>query len=212
MLSKWLAQIVKLSIFLVISLNNPLLATATSNQAVAQSASLQKRIKEMHDEDQEVTSRWINADDAMKNEIGIAMINVRRKQNKELKEIIKQYGWPGYQLVGHESSEEMWSLVQHQDKDIEFQKECLVLLKTAVDAKEAPFKNFAFLLDRVRMNEGQPQIYGTQWIVKKGEVALYPVEDMDSIDQKRSEAGLPSLAEYKDQLKEVYHFSDTDFK
>jgi hypothetical protein len=62
------------------------------------------------------------------------------------------------------------------------------------------------------MNEKLPQVYGTQWIGNKGEIRLYQVEDLEKVDQRRAEAGLCSLAEYKESLKEAYDLSDEDFK
>ena len=50
-----------------------------------------------------------------------------------------------------------WLLIQHQDNDVELQKQCL---------KRCNFelKNNAFLTDRVLINQGKKQIYGTQFI------------------------------------------------
>jgi hypothetical protein len=35
-------------------------------------------------------------------------------------------------------------------KDIAFQKQCLVLLKEAVDKQDAQYREYAYLLDRIR--------------------------------------------------------------
>lgn len=136
---------------------------------------------------------------------------VDKKHNKLLKEIISEFGWPGIRLVGLKGASAMWLLVQHQDLDPLFQKKCLNLLKSAVQTQEASYRDYAYLLDRVRMNENELQVYGTQWIQKDGKFELYPVEDPDNLDQRRSEAGLCSLEDYKKELKAVCHLSDSDF-
>jgi len=170
------------------------------------------RLREMYKEDQESCFQWINAEEDKKDEYSNLIMNIRRKHNHELKEIIQQYGWPTYESIGTEGSEALWLLVQHQDEDVEFQKLCLGLLKSRVEQGQASYKNYAYLLDRTRMNEKLPQIYGTQWGGNKGEIAPYQVENIGQLDERRSQAGLCSLSEYKELLKKAYHFNDEDFK
>lgn len=133
------------------------------------------------------------------------------KHGQRLKEIVIQYGWPGVSLIGLDGSSAIWLLVQHQDKDVHFQKLCLELLKTAVKTYEASPKSLAFLTDRVKMNEGLPQIYGTQWVQKEGKFALYSIEDLDHLNERRSKAGLNPIEEYKKQIQIAYELSDEDF-
>lgn len=70
----------------------------------------------MAKEDQDVRTQA-----SRRNEVG----QVDDQNNAPLKEIIAAHGWPGVMLVGFEGSQSMWLMVQHQDKDLEFQKECL---------------------------------------------------------------------------------------
>jgi hypothetical protein len=139
------------------------------------------------------------------------IIEVDQQHNPRLKEIVAEYGWPGITLVGLEGSQAMWLLVQHQDLDLDFQKECLLRLKNAVDKQEAQLRNYAYLLDRVCMNENKPQVYGTQWVEREGKMGLYSVCDPDYLDQRRWEAGLCSIQDYKEELKKVYAV-DLDFE
>jgi hypothetical protein len=54
------------------------------------------------------------------------------KNTRRMKEIIAKVGWPGKTLIGEEGAHNAWLLVQHADRNREFQKECLVLLEKAV--------------------------------------------------------------------------------
>jgi len=36
---------------------------------------------------------------------------------------MKQYGFPGYDLVGQKGSNSFWLIVQHCDKDVDFQEQ-----------------------------------------------------------------------------------------
>jgi hypothetical protein len=50
------------------------------------------------------------------------------------------------------------------------------------------------LEDRIRMYEGKPQIYGTQsQISNTGELNPYPIENPDSVNERRFAVGLNTL-------------------
>jgi hypothetical protein len=73
-----------------------------------------------------------------------------------LKNILKKYGYPNFDKVGKETSNNL--LVQHCDQDLKFQGEVSRFMST----EEADPKNYAHLTDLVNINMGKPQIYGTQ--------------------------------------------------
>lgn len=57
-------------------------------------------------------------------------------------------------------------------------------------------RHAAYLTDRVAMNEGRPQIYGTQISdVKDGEGVPWPIADPQQLDARRASVGLPPFAE-----------------
>jgi hypothetical protein len=91
-------------------------------------------------------------------------------------------------------------LVQHPDIDAAFQKRCLALM-TEAPPWEVSAKNIAYLTDRVLVNEGREQIYGTQLA---GDVTPPPIEDEANVDVRRKEAGLPPLAEYVEAARAGY--------
>lgn len=117
------------------------------------------------------------------------------------KEIIAQNGWPGFSRVGADGAFSMWLLVQNSG-DSKFMEECLPLMERAVAAKEAAERNYAYLLDAVRMAQGRPQVYGTQFIVgDDGMLAPYQIEDRERVDELRRTIGLDSLEEYVKQAR-----------
>jgi len=115
---------------------------------------------------------------------------VDAKHEERMKVIVSQYGWPGRSLVGDEAASDAWLIVQHCQVD--FQEQCLPLLKSAVDSNEAAGKCYAYLLDRIRMFRGKSQIYGTQFMNDK----LVPIEDLAHVDDRRKAVGLGPLSEY----------------
>ena len=113
-----------------------------------------------------------------------------------LKQIIRQYGWPGFDLAGTEGAETAWEIVQHSDDNKAFQKRCLPLLQAAVKRGQAMPSDSAYLTDRILVGEHKPQVYGTQGNV--------PIEDVAHVDQRRASVGLGPLAVYEAQLKQIY--------
>lgn len=119
----------------------------------------------------------------------------------ELKHIILRIGWPTASKVGEEASEGAWLLVQHADHDVAFQKYCLHLMTAA----DVPGRQIAYLYDRICVNEGQPQYFGTQFITNDyGAYGPQPIELPELVDERRQALGLEPLAEYKKDLQEKY--------
>jgi hypothetical protein len=128
---------------------------------------------------------------------------VDAKHTTRMKEIIAKHGWPGRSLVGDDGAHAAWLLVQHAEAS--FMAECLPLMEQAVSAEEAFIKDYAYLLDRVRMNQGKPQVYGTQFTSgADGKLALYPIENAALVDERRRNVGLPPMADYEKKLREIY--------
>ena len=115
---------------------------------------------------------------------------------QRMQDIVTEYGWPVTSLVGQDGAQAAWLLVQHADKKPDFQKQCLELLQEAVEASEASPKNMGYLLDRVRVNFGQPQVYGTQCHTVDGELVSREIENAEQVDQRRAAIGLGLVAEY----------------
>lgn len=140
------------------------------------------------------------------------MIEIDRKNTARMKEILDKQGWPGKSLVGDDGAHAAWLLVQHADKDHDFQKRCLKLLARAAKAGEASAADHAYLTDRVLVAEKKKQLYGTQFRTVDGKMEPYPIEDEKNVDRRRKEVGLPSLAEYRKTLEKVYQSKPTDKK
>lgn len=125
-----------------------------------------------------------------------ALLAANREHTARIKKIVRDYGWPGVSLVGADGAQAAWLLVEHADADVESQQQCLALMEAAVAAGEARPQDLACLTDRVRINTGQPQVYGTQVRITDGSVAPKLIEDEANVDARRATAGLEPLAEY----------------
>ena len=120
--------------------------------------------------------------------------------------IIKQYGWPGPKLIGRDGTDAFFTLAQHADPA--FQKKVLPLVKTAYRRGILTGQNYALFTDRVLVESGKPQIYGTaaktidHWNGR--EPVFEPIENEANVDRRRAEVGLMPLSEYREFLKQLY--------
>ena len=107
---------------------------------------------------------------------------VDQKNLTRMKQIVSDFGWPTISLVGKKASHMAWLLVQHADTHLKFQKHCLNLMKEAIKKKEVMLPDIAYLTDRVLVNQGKLQIYGTQF--------YKPVRDKQDLNVRRLSMGL----------------------
>ena len=61
-------------------------------------------------------------------------------------------------------------------------------------------RDLAYLSDRVLMHRGQPQIYGTQYLVKDGVLTLWAVREPAGLDERRAALGLQPVAQNRARL------------
>ncbi|MBD0743823.1 DUF6624 domain-containing protein [Streptomyces sp. CBMA152] len=121
-----------------------------------------------------------------------------------LKRITAEHGWPGRTLVGQQAMDAAWLLAQHADADPDFQQEALLLLREAVAAGEAEPRHLAYLTDRCLVHEGEPQLYGTQYVKDEQGLRPYTIREPNGLDSRRAEIGLGPFAEYDAQMREHY--------
>lgn len=130
------------------------------------------------------------------------------KNTERIKKIVSQIGWPTLSKVGLKGANNAWLLVQHADHDIDFQKYCLQLMKDAPQG-EVNKIDIAYLEDRVRVNEGREQLYGTQFTQEGGKYIPIKIEDESNVDVRRAEIGMGSLSE---QIRLMYNKYPIDNK
>lgn len=131
--------------------------------------------------------------------------SVFRTNEKRLKEIFVQHGFAGFDLAGKEGSFNFWLVVQHSDHNPEFQKAVLDKMKIEVDKKNAHSRNYGLLVDRVNLNTGEAQVYGTQVTYNKHTGQAYPRMLIDSVNvnKRRKSVGLEPLAVYLNEMTEM---------
>lgn len=126
-------------------------------------------------------------------------LSMFERHAERLKEIIKKFGWPGETLVGREAADRAWLLVQHAEHDIEFQKAALKILRKAAREGETEKRQVAYLTDRVLVNTGRPQLFGTQFYTNIFKPR--PIKNRQYLNRRRRRYGLEPFEEYARQLR-----------
>ena len=118
-----------------------------------------------------------------------------------IEKIIAKYGYPGKTLVGEPTNEAAWYVIQHSKKIADY----FPMIQEAGASNEIPFTKVAMMHDRMLMQEGKEQVYGTQ---VSGENVLnvttgqkefwyyvWPVQHPESVNELRKEAGFTTTVE-----------------
>ena len=124
----------------------------------------------------------------------------------EIRRIFREHGFLGYDKIGKEGSHQFWLIVQHQDKYPEFQQRVLEQMKKEVDKGNANSIDYAYLVDRVKVNTGQLQIYGTQMQINSDSTSFEPkpVKEFIQLDERRNQVKLPPIRYYIQTMNERY--------
>jgi len=194
-----------ISLQLILLLSFSILANPQDTNATQLNQTLRSELLKMQNDDQKyrdevdkIRATSLTADEKQK-QVAALMEKQERLDKRNLRrlvQIIDKYGWPGRSLVGKEGALTAFLIIQHAE--LEDQKKYFPMLKEAVRRGEANQDYAALLEDRILMREGKKQIYGSQLhfneVTKKLE--LWPIEDEENVDVRRTSVGLEPLAEY----------------
>jgi len=118
-----------------------------------------------------------------------------------IEEIITKYGYPGKTLVGEPTNEAAWYVIQHSKKIANY----FPMIEEAGAGNEIPFTKVAMMHDRLLMQQGKEQLYGTQGAGNyrlnsvTGEKEfwnyIWPILNPNGVNEMRKEAGFTTSVE-----------------
>ncbi len=114
--------------------------------------------------------------------------------------ILDNDGWPSN--LSDKANRAIWIVIDHSD--LTSRSKYLSFVRAKADEGILDKSDYAMLNDRVLMEEGKPQVYGTQ--IKMAatfdgedmamQLYLWPVENPDALDSLRRSVGLSPIEEY----------------
>jgi hypothetical protein len=164
---------------------------------------LRRELLARRDEDQRIRTlvpRGWGQYTAMPAEVAAQWQRIDEDNTRWLADVVSARGWPGRTMAGEDGAAAAWLLAQHADRDPARQQAFLAALRGAAGQGEASSSHLAYLEDRVRVNAGQPQLYGTQFTVTGRDFGPRPIEDPQRLDERHAEAGLEPFADYKARM------------
>lgn len=129
-----------------------------------------------------------------------------RSNQKRAQEIFEKYGFVGFDLAGNKGSTNFWLIVQHSDFDPQFQKRVLEKMKKELAKRNADPGNYGLLVDRVALNTGHQQIYGTQLAYNPDTGQAYPknLANSATVNKRRKAIGLGPIEKYLNDMSEMH--------
>ena len=112
-------------------------------------------------------------------------------RNQELViSIIEKCGMPTLKEVDQRQMDAIWLGLQHSTEEI--RKKYFPYVEKAVKNGDLSKQQYALMKDRMLMDEGKPQIYGSQ--IENGK--LYKLENPETVNERRKEMGLEPIEDY----------------
>lgn len=124
---------------------------------------------------------------------------IRAYDSKNLSRVIElldKYGWLGIDDVGRKGNQALYLVILHSDPAT--RKKYLPIMREANERGKAAASELALLEDRVLLDEGKNQRYGSQlkFNPDNGMYELYPIDDPAGVNERRQEMGLAPLEDY----------------
>ena len=118
---------------------------------------------------------------------------------QRLLELLDKYGWPTATEVTEYAAAGAAMIINHTD--YELRAKYFPMLEQAFKQGEAQPLRYAKMRDRLLVEEGKKQLYGTQWKFENSGRVPHPIEEPEYVDKRRAEIGLGPLDVY---LKERF--------
>lgn len=166
---------------------------------------LRRKLLMIEKTDQEVRMIYLSAHNSVPHD-SIAeaealkeMQRVDKINQEQICKILDSRGLVGKDKVGNAVGV-FWTVIQHAD--VETQKKYLPLFIEGAQRGDITQEGVAMLEDRINMNEGKPQRYGSQLIENElGKLVVYQLLDAEKVDDWRNEMGMEPLDDYLKKMK-----------
>lgn len=140
---------------------------------------------------QQILSDVYESDQRIRKENDLIKYAKEDHRNQELViSIIEKCGMPTLKEVTQKHMDAIWLGLQHTDK--KNRKKYFPQIEKAVENGDLSKQKYALMKDRILMDEGKPQIYGSQ--IKNGK--LYNLENPETVNERRKKMGMETIEDY----------------
>ena len=112
-----------------------------------------------------------------------------------LKAMLPPEGWFLKSRYGQDAVNAAFDIVYHAANDRQLQRSVLTAIQPLIAKGEIRARGYAMLYDRVAVEEGRPQRYGSVIICREHKPLLAPLEDPEHVDLWRTTLDFPFTAE-----------------
>ncbi|MEO0613756.1 MAG: DUF6624 domain-containing protein [Pseudomonadota bacterium] len=126
------------------------------------------------------------------------LIHIDGTSRNYIASLMDEYDWIDSHRFGGPVSAHAWILIQHADDDPALQAKALARMEPYLKNGGVSGSNYAYLWDRVAVNTGRKQRYGTQptWECVDGKMGLQPMEhDIAAANKLRKALGIKETVE-----------------
>ncbi|MFA6314753.1 MAG: DUF6624 domain-containing protein [Candidatus Paceibacterota bacterium] len=124
------------------------------------------------------------------------LTEINRKNVTIVKKIITEIGFPTINLTSQKAYKAAVLVVLHSG-DIDFLSESIKNLQNS-DPTSIQKRDIAYMIDKSRVIQKLPQLYGTQYNIDNDGVLKYiEIEKPEDLEKRRAEYGMESFEEYK---------------
>jgi hypothetical protein len=112
---------------------------------------------------------------------------------------LNEYGWKSKKEIGELANMGLFLAIQHSStKQMESFKE---IVERAYQEDKIEKSSYALYVDRLKVRNGLPQIYGTQYYYdeKLASLRFNEIEDFENINKRRKKVGLAKIEKYAKQ-------------
>ena len=127
-------------------------------------------------------------------------IMVDRQNQVTVVSIFENCGIPDAKIVGKESIYSMFMVIQHASRKL--REKYIPVFKDQADKGVLDKGTLALMEDRLLMDQGKKQIYGTQLRMSStaSGYEVWPIEDPQNVDKHRAKVGLGPIKDYMEHF------------
>ena len=127
---------------------------------------------------------------------GPDLTEINKKNVATIKKIIAETGFPTITRTSKRAYKAAVLIVLHSG-DVELLEQSVTTLLKA-DADSIERKDIGYMVDKSRIAQNRPQLYGTQYRKEaNGDMHFHEIENPVDLEQRRAEMGMESFEEYK---------------